>query len=218
MEYEREWFILNLLPKFFSSANDIQCTENNYSTLLYHFLLNAGVSHKQVCREMLTKFEGEESKYSLKRPDIAIFNKKINGRFNYTSKGIESNTPLKKECLRFIAEFKGSAWRGNNQALSDKGKKGKIVEDIEFNLPLWKKLFNKEADYFFFAINLDMPKGIWSSSDLSRFCLMAYENDVHLVYYMQGKKYFSYFDCSKPIVYDKNGHVKVQIIPLNKIA
>lgn len=144
--------------------NDIQCTENNYSTLLYHFLLNAGLNHRQVCREMLTKFEGEESQYLLKRPDITIFDEKINGRFNYTSKGVESNATLKKESLRFIAEFKGSAWRGNNQALSDKGK---IVEDIECNLPLWRDLFNKEADYFFFAINLDMPNGISRPAEAS---------------------------------------------------
>lgn len=197
IEYSREEFINNVLPRFFFSAKDIQCTENNYSTLLYHHLMLSGYSHRQVCREMLTKFDSDDARHNFKRPDISIFSPEINGRFNYSDKGRELNTPLKKKALRCLAEFKGSAWRGDSQALSDTSPKGELMKDINENLPLWRQLLNDDADYFFFGINLEMPKGIWTAAKIEEIAEKCFANRVHFVYYMQGCDHFHVMQWDK---------------------
>jgi hypothetical protein len=197
MQYSREKFINSVLPRFFSQAKDIQCVENNYSTLLYHHLMLHGYSHRQVCREMLTQFDSGEPSHNFKRPDLSIFSPEINGRFNFTDRGVESNTPIKRKALRCLVEFKGSAWRGDSQALSDTSPKGELMKDITENLPLWRQLLNETADYFFFGINLVMPKGIWNDAKIERIAAECHENKVHFVYYMQGHDHFHVMEWDK---------------------
>jgi hypothetical protein len=190
IEYSRENFIGQILPRFFFQAQDIQCGENNYSTLLYHHLILHGYSHRQVCREMLTKFDSEDKTHNFRRPDMSIFSPEINGRFNFMHQGVEPNTPLKQKALRCLIELKGSAQNGDNQALAFTGPKSELMKDINENLPLWRNLLNETADYFFLGVNLIMPKGLWDDKKIEQIAEHCYCNKVHFIYYMQGHDHF----------------------------
>jgi hypothetical protein len=71
------------------------------------------------------------------------------------------------------------------------------MKDINENLPLWRSLLNKDADYFFFGINLILPKGIWVEARIEEVAAKCQENSVHFVYYMQGKDHFRVMQWDK---------------------
>lgn len=196
--------------------NGIQSSEANFASLLYHHLIISGYSPAQLCTEMYTANIVKEGR----RPDLVIFDPEINGRFNYYKDcdKSQSNTPLKKMCLRCVIEIKGGAQQHESGLgkyfvqdilcdglRSDPKKREKtqncaIVVDIE-KLGMWSSHFGATGrDYVFFALDLKNPKGFWPDSVRDSYGQYCAKNGVQMIYYAQGETKFWHYPCTgKPV-------------------
>ncbi|TCN75583.1 hypothetical protein [Shewanella fodinae] len=85
------------------------------------------------------------------------------------------------------------------------------MKDIQYNLPMWRQLLNEYADFFFFGINLVMPKGVWDTAKIEQIAAKCSENQVHFVYYMQGSDHFHVMEWDKEYRITRNGITTRQI-------
>lgn len=214
MDYSFANVIDAVFPRFFAEANDIQCSEHNYATLLYYHLRHAGYTHKQVCREMYS--DGIVSDGV--RPDIVVMDEGISGRFNYylNCDPHYSNVQLKKDNLRLLIEMKGGA-HNKGHALdkfypSDvlcevkprkiNGKKNQycgLVEDID-KLIAWREKFyspTREQDYLFVALDMKNRHGPFPHDAKAKIAGYCRKQGIRFIYFAQGEHHFHFHGINK---------------------
>jgi hypothetical protein len=127
---------LSCLPQLMLNHS---ASEDTYTGLLYHALRRTGFGADQLSIE--TYFNcGAHGSRMAKRPDMCIFGKEVNGRFNLYRRGIknQSNDEIKIRNLQAVVEVKGSS---ATERLSDKAFAKQIWADID-KLMSWRACFH----------------------------------------------------------------------------
>lgn len=154
-----------ILASIFGDINKFCGKEDVIHAIIYHHLLESGLSSNQVAREQPVS----------KNPiDMVVFNRQIQGQFNKT------------DILPKIAiEVKGGAY-GTRNALKDTIKPDGYCEDME----KLEKEINKGIEAWFICV--DMPELGRSINDLliKEIHSQCKKRNISFAYFCQGEEYF----------------------------
>lgn len=158
---------INILASIFSDIDEFCGKEDVIHAIIYHHLLESGLSSTQVAREQPV---------SKNRIDVVVFDQQIQGQYNKTN------------ILPKIAiEVKGGAY-GNRNALKDTIKPDGYCDDME----KLEKEIDKGIEAWFICV--DMPELGRSIDDflIKKIHHQCKKRNISFAYFCQGEAYFFY--------------------------